>query len=90
LIKKVSNFQISERERDLIFFVSNRGFVEGFENSSFTRSSGGAFDVKLAKIQKMKKGSVELNLSFSSNDNFFEISNLMIVIECHLISSLIK
>jgi hypothetical protein len=32
-----------------------RGFVEGFENSSFTRPWGGAFEVKLAKIQKMKK-----------------------------------
>jgi len=41
-----------------------RGFVESFENSSFTRPSGGAFEVKLAKIQKMKKGFVELYLSF--------------------------
>ena len=44
------------------FFI--RGFVESFENSSFTRPSGGAFEVKLAKIQKMKKGFVELYLSF--------------------------
>ena len=35
---------------------------------------------------EMKKGFVELN----SNDNLFEISNLMIVIECHLISSLMN
>ena len=38
--------------------------MEGFENSSFTRPSGGVFDVKFAKNQKMKKGYVELNLSF--------------------------
>jgi hypothetical protein len=39
-----------------------RGYVESFENSSFTRPSGGAFEVTFAKIQKMKKGFVELNL----------------------------
>ena len=45
-------------------FRRNREFVEGFENSSFTRPSGGAFEVKLAKIQKKKKGFVEVYLSF--------------------------
>jgi len=42
----------------------NREFVESFENSSFTRPSGGVFEVKFAKIRKMKKGSVEVYLNF--------------------------
>ena len=44
--------------------VRNDDFVEGFENSSFTRPSGGAFEVKLAKIQKKKKGFVEVYSSY--------------------------
>ena len=34
----------------------NREFVEGFENSSFTRPSGGVFEVKLAQNMKNEKG----------------------------------
>ena len=48
----------------IFYWAVFRGFVEDFENSSFTRPSGGVFEVKLAKIQKMKKGFVELYLSF--------------------------
>ena len=44
--------------------VRNDDFVEGFENSSFTRPSGGAFEVKFAKIQKMKRQYLEVYLSF--------------------------
>ena len=33
----------------------NRGYLEGFENSSFTRRSGGVFEVKLAQNMKNEK-----------------------------------
>ena len=33
----------------------NREFVESFENSSFTRPSGGVFEVKLAQNMKNDK-----------------------------------
>jgi len=39
-----------------------RGYVESFENSSFTRPSGGVFEVKFAKTQKMKRRYLEVNL----------------------------
>ena len=45
-------------------YYAIREFVEVFENSSFTRPSGGAFVWILLKIQKMKKGFVEVILSF--------------------------
>jgi len=46
--------------------------VESFEISSFTRPSGGVFEVKFAKIQKMKKGSVEVYPEISHVcENFF-------------------
>ena len=32
-----------------------RGYLEGFENSSFTRPSGGVFEVKLAQNMKNEK-----------------------------------
>jgi hypothetical protein len=35
--------------------VRVREFVEGYENSSFTRPSGGAFGVKLAQNSKNEK-----------------------------------
>ena len=44
--------------------ATNRGYVESFENSSFTRPSGGVFEVKFAKIQKMKRQYLEVYLSF--------------------------
>ena len=40
-----------------------RGYVESFENSSFMRPSGGVFEVKFAKTQKMKRRYLEVYLS---------------------------
>jgi len=39
-----------------------RGYVESFENSSFTRPSGGVFEVKFAKTHKMKRRYLEVLL----------------------------
>ena len=41
--------------RNFEFSAKNRGYVEGFENSSFTRPSGGVFEVKLAQNMKNEK-----------------------------------
>ena len=58
------NFLSAERKKESCGFLLIREFVEVFENSSFTRPSGGAFVWILLKIQKMKKGFVEVILSF--------------------------
>ena len=46
----IDNRDISEKSS-----LRNREFVEGFENSSFTRPSGGEFEVKLAQNSKNEK-----------------------------------